>query len=128
MPQREYNCQEDILCGVNLPKDMNNLTELEEKHLPIITAPDKVKRDQVFEITVEVGKLRPHPNEPEHFIEWLEVWCADTFLFRTQFVGSLSIPKVTFSCKLSHAHGPLKVWAKCNLHGLWEGVKEIEVE
>ena len=128
MPQREYNCEEDILCGVNLPKDMNNPTELDQKHLPIITAPDKVKRDQIFEITVEVGKLRPHPNEPAHFIEWLEVYCGDTFLFRTQLAGSLSFPKVIFSCKLSHVHRPLKAWAKCNLHGLWEGTKDIEVE
>ncbi|MBN1871008.1 MAG: hypothetical protein JW800_00385 [Candidatus Omnitrophica bacterium] len=127
MPEAKYTCEGDILCGVNFPKDSNALTELEQKHLPVITAPDKVKKDEVFNMTVEVGKYKAHPNEPAHFIEWIEIYSGDTFLFRVNLSGSISYPKVTFAVKLSHAHGPLKAWAKCNIHGLWEGTKEIEV-
>ena len=54
----EYTCDDDILCGVNVPKDASNLRELEEKHLPVITAPDTVNRNQSFEVTIEVGKYR----------------------------------------------------------------------
>lgn len=128
MPEAKYSCREDILCGVNTPKDANALTELEQKHIPVITAPDKVRRDEVFEVTIEVGRLKAHPNEPSHFIEWVELYCGDTFLFRVSLSGSLSVPKVTIPVKLTHAHGPLKAWGKCNLHGLWEGIKEIDVE
>ncbi|MCM8803741.1 MAG: desulfoferrodoxin [Candidatus Omnitrophica bacterium] len=124
----KYICEQDILCGVRTAKDLNNLSELEEKHLPVITAPERVKRNQIFEVTIEVGKLRPHPNEPGHFIEWIELYSGDTFLFRVSLSGSLSFPKVTIPVKLTHAHGPLKAWGKCNLHGLWENSKEIEVE
>ena len=127
MPEAKYTCQGDILCGVNLPKDINALSELEQKHLPVITAPDKVKKDETFEITVEVGRYKSHPNEPAHFIEWIELYSGDTFLFRVNLSGSISCPKVTVPVKLSHAHGPLKAWAKCNIHGLWEGTKDIEV-
>ena len=123
-----YSCEQDILCGVRLPKDMSALSELEQKHLPVISAPQKVKRDEVFEVTIEVGKLKVHPNEPGHFIEWIELYSGDTFLFRVSLTGALSNPKVTIPVKLTHAHGPLKAWAKCNLHGLWEGKKDIEVE
>ncbi len=128
MPEAKYSCNEDILCGVNLAKDAGNLTDLEKKHLPVIEAPEKVKKDGTFQVKIEVGKLLAHPNEPTHSIEWLELYCGDTFLGRMQYSGGSSYPVAIFSVKLSHAHGPLKVWAKCNTHGLWEGIKDIAVE
>ena len=124
----KYSCEQDILCGVHLPKDIHALSELEQKHLPVISAPEKVKIDEVFSVTIEAGKLKTHPNEPGHFIEWVELYSGNTFLFRVGLSGSLSQPKVTIPVKLTHAHGPLKALAKCNLHGLWERIKEIEVE
>lgn len=128
MPEAKYTCEQDILCGVNMPKDMKAMTELEQKHLPVITAPDKVKRDEIFVVTIEVGKYKAHPNEPGHFIEWIELYSGDTFLVRVSLAGAVSVPKVTIPVKLTHAHGPLKAWGKCNLHGLWEAIKDIEVE
>ena len=127
MCETKYSCEQDILCGVRLAKDLNALSELEQKHLPVISAPQKVKKGEAFEVTIEVGKYKAHPNEPGHFIEWIELYSGDTFLFRVSLSGSLSQPKVTIPVKLTHAHGPLKARAKCNLHGLWEGTKDIEV-
>lgn len=127
MCETKYSCEQDILCGVRLPKDLNALSELEQKHLPVISAPQKVKRDEAFEVTIEVGKYKAHPNEPGHFIEWIELYSGDTLLFRVSLSGSLSQPRVIIPVKLTHAHGPLKARAKCNLHGLWEGTKDIEV-
>lgn len=126
--EKTWTCEEDMLCGVNEPKDKSNLTDLEKKHTPVITAPDKVKKAEPFEVKIEVGKLLAHPNEPAHFIEWIELYCGDTFLGRTSYSGGVSSPLAFFKVKLSHAHGPLKVWAKCNLHGLWESIKEISVK
>lgn len=128
MGQTKYVCEEDILCGVHVPKDINTLSDMEQKHLPVITAPEKVKRDQAFDVTIEVGKYKIHPNEPAHFIEWIELYCGDTFLFRASFTGSLSQPKVTIPIRLTHAHGPLKAWEKCNIHGLWEWSKPVQIE
>ncbi len=128
MPDAKYSCAQDILCGVNIPKDPKTLSELEQKHTPAINAPTKLKRNETFEVTVEVGKHKTHPNEPAHFIEWVELCSGDTFLYRIGLSGSLSQPKITVPVKLSHAHGPLKARAKCNIHGLWEGEKNIEVE
>ena len=124
----EYTCDDDILCGVNVPKDALHLTELEEKHLPVITAPDTVNRNQSFEVTIEMGKHRKHPNEASHFIEWIELYSGDTFLARTTLAGTLSEPRITLPVKLTHAHGSLKAWGKCNIHGLWEGTKDLKVE
>jgi len=126
MPTK-WTCQEDILCGVNEPKDKGNLTDLEKKHLPVIDAPNEVKKDEIFNVSVEVGRLLAHPNEAGHFIEWIELYCGDTFLARVSLSGGASAPKVSIPLKLTHAHGPLKVWDKCNLHGLWESTKDIKV-
>ena len=128
MPETKYSCKDDVLCGVNMPEDSKTLSELEQKHTPVISAPDKVGREETFTVTIEVGKLKAHPNEPAHFIEWVEFYSGDTFLLRASFAGSLSQPKITLPVKLTHAHGPLKAWAKCNIHGLWEGEKAITVE
>lgn len=129
MPEAKYTCEQDILCGVNLPKDQKNLADLEKKHLPVIEAPDKVKKDEAFEINVRVGGIDgvQHPNEPGHSIEWVELYCGDTFLGRAGYSGGTSYPEAKFKVKLSHAHGPLKAWAKCNLHGLWEGIKDVKI-
>ncbi len=130
MLKAENNCGNDILCGVNVPKDRNNLTDLEKKHLPVIQAPGKVRQNEVFEVEVKIGGIEgiEHPNEPAHFIEWVELYCGDTFLGRVHLNGGTSYPIAKFKVKLSHAHGPLKVWTKCNLHGLWEELKDIKIE
>jgi superoxide reductase len=123
----KWTCDDDILCGVNVPKDEANLTDLEKKHLPVIEAPGAVKKDEPFEVRITVGRGIAHPNEAAHFIEWIELYSGDTFLGRAQYSGGASYPVAVFKVQLSHAHGPLKAWDKCNLHGLWEGVKEITV-
>jgi len=124
---KKWTCEDDILCGVNEPKDKANLADLEKKHTPVVDAPENAKKDELFEIKVEVGKLLAHPNEPGHFIEWIELYCGDTFLGRTSYSGGASYPVAIFKVQLSHAHGPLKVWAKCNLHGIWETTKNLSV-
>ncbi len=126
--EKKWTCQEDILCGVNEPKDKVNPTDLEKKHLPVIGAPDTVKKDEPFEVTVKVGELLAHPNEAAHFIEWIELYCGDTFLGRASYSGGVSYPVAAFKVKLTHAHGPIKAWEKCNIHGLWESTKDIVVE
>ena len=128
MAEIVYSCEQDILCGVRLPKDRSALSELEQKHVPVISAPKKVKRDEVFSVTIEVGKYKAHPNEPGHFIEWIELYSGDTFLFRIDLSAAVSNPTVSTLIKLSHAHGSLKARAKCNLHGLWEEKADIQIE
>ncbi len=49
-------CEHDLFCGVNTPKDIDNMTDLEKKHLPVITAPKSVRKDERFEVMIEVGQ------------------------------------------------------------------------
>ena len=125
---KQWTCEEDVLCGVNEAKDAAEATDLEKKHTPVIEAPDTVKKNEPFEVTIEAGKLLAHPNEPGHFIEWMELYCGDTFLFHLGLAGTVGYPKVSVPISLTHAHGPLRARVKCNLHGLWESTREIKVQ
>ncbi|MHC4617272.1 MAG: desulfoferrodoxin family protein [Planctomycetota bacterium] len=120
-------CEENLFCGVNTVKDTKNMTDLEKKHLPIITAPKKVGKGKCFEIMLEVGKLMAHPNEPGHFIEFAELYADHTYLARVDFTARTTCPIIKVCASLDHIHGKLRAFAHCNLHGTWEGQADIEV-
>lgn len=120
-------CAQDLFCGVNTVKDCEQMTDLEKKHQPIITAPKSVRKDECFEVTVEVGKLMEHPNEPGHYIEFVELYADHTYLSRIDLVARRTCPIVKTCVSLSHTHGKLRAFAHCNLHGTWEGQAQIEV-
>ena len=71
--------QKSLLVGVNRPVDFKNLTDLEKKHLPVLEAPETVAPGEYFELIVEVGKLLAHPNEYNHFIQFLDVYADRTY-------------------------------------------------
>jgi superoxide reductase len=120
-------CEEDLFCGVNIVKDPNNMTDLEKKHLPVITAPKSVRKGECFEVTVEVGKLMQHPNEPGHHINFIELYAGHTYLARMDLTARRACPVMKTCVSLDHAHGKLRAFAHCNLHGTWEGDADIEV-
>jgi superoxide reductase len=101
-----------------------------ESHTPKIAAPDSVKAGQPFELRVTVG---PHPNTVEHSIRRIEVYFNEegrsfnpVHLATTAFTPVYSEPKMTLSLQLSKP-GTIYAVEYCNLHGLWEGRKEIKV-
>jgi len=106
---------------------------LGEKHTPFIDAPDKVGPEETFEVTVVVGKEVPHPNTIEHHIKWIQVYAReDDRPFNPIHVATFDLgpaygePNVKFKMKLKKS-STLHVIEYCNLHGLWEASKRIEV-
>lgn len=120
-------CEEDLFCGVNRPKDPDNLTDLEKKHIPVISAPKSVKKGEKFDVEIEIGKLLEHPNEPAHFIEFVELYADHTYLGRVDFTAKRTCPTARLCVTLEHSHGQLRAYERCNLHGTWEGDTDIEV-
>lgn len=120
-------CEENLFCGVNVVKDPDNMTDLDKKHLPIITAPESVRKGECFEVTVEVGKIMQHPNEPAHHIEFIELYADHTYLARIDFTARTTCPIMKLCLSLDHIHGKLRAFEHCNLHGTWEGDADIEV-
>ena len=120
-------CEHDLFCGVNTPKDIDNMTDLEKKHLSVITAPKSVRKDERFEVMIEVGKHMAHPNEPGHFIDFIELYADDTYLARLDLTAKMTQPIMRVWVCLSHIHDSLRAFAHCNIHGTWEGRAKIEV-
>ncbi len=118
----------NLYVGVNEPADMNNLSDLEKKHVPVVDAPDSVKVGECFEVTVEVGKLLAHPNEHQHFIQFVDVYADETFLARADFSSVKACPKVTFCLGLEGPAEELRVYEHCNMHGTWLTRKDIKVQ
>ena len=101
-----------------------------ESHTPKIEAPDTVKADQLFEVTVKVG---PHPNKIEHSIRRIELYFYEEGrVFNSIFLASVNLapiysePHIKLMLKLKKS-GTLYAIEYCNLHGLWEGRKEIKI-
>ena len=119
---------QEMLTRINKVQDMDNMTDLEKKHHPVITAPEKVKAGECFEVTIEVGKLLEHPNQPAHFIEFVELYAGDVYLSRLALTAQMSCPTMKVCVSLPKDMGDLRAFTLCNLHGIWESRKPITVE
>lgn len=127
MPRVPGERSGDLFLGVNEVADPKNLSDLEKKHIPVIEAPETVRRGQCFEVRVEVGKLLAHPNEYKHFIQFVELYADETFLARVDLTAGRTYPKVTFCVSLQHPAEALRAYENCNLHGMWVGRTPIAV-
>lgn len=117
----------------------------QEKHVPVIEAEDRIKKGAPLKITVSVGKEIPHPNTTEHHIAWIEVSFlakGDKFPYqigRFEFTAhGASIqgpntstiytqPQVAINLKTEKS-GAILASSYCNIHGFWEGSKDLTVE
>jgi len=78
----------------------------QEKHVPVVEPlPDGVK--------VKVGAI-PHPMEPDHYIEWIELRTADR-VYR-KYLKPGDAPEAVFPA----LDEEFVVLEYCNLHGLWK--------
>lgn len=109
-----------------------------EKHVPVIHAPEKVKKDEDFEIKVLIGEEIPHPNTLEHHIAWMRVFFYPEGGKFPVEIGSANFsahgengifnePYMTLKAKLDKP-GTIHAISYCNIHGLWENSVELDVE
>lgn len=114
---------------INKVKNMDNMSEMEKKHFPVISAPEKVKSGEAFDVEIEVGKLLKHPNEQSHWINWIALWLNEKPISFVAFYPAVAEPKVRLKLKAGNK-GKAKLVARefCNLHGIWESEKEIDFE
>ncbi len=117
----------------------------QEKHVPAIECPSEVKSDELFQVKVGLGKAVAHPNTTEHHIRWISVFfhpggekftCQVAHFEFTAHGESVEGPnkgpvytnhEASFTMKISKS-GVIHALSLCNIHGLWEGTKEIKVK
>lgn len=116
-----------------------------EKHVPVIDCPETVKKDQLFDVKVGIGKEIAHPNTTEHHIRWIDVYfhpVGEKFPYHighfefTAHGESVDGPNtstvythhaVTASFKTGKS-GRILAVALCNIHGLWQSFKEVKIQ
>jgi len=118
---------------------------VQEKHVPVIEVPEKIKKDEPMKITVTVGKEIAHPNTTEHHIEWISLFFQPEGEKFPHTIGRFNLSAHGASaegpntstiytdseivCKLKTSKpGTIMATSCCNIHGLWSSSKQLKVE
>lgn len=97
-----------VCCGHTMRELVPNTVEAsQEKHIPEIDFARNILR-------VKVGNIS-HPMEAEHSIEWVYVVTTEGEQYKRLRLDR--DPETEFA--LVNGDKPIKVFAYCNLHGLW---------
>ncbi len=116
-----------------------------EKHVPVIDAPDSAKKGEFLKVTAIVGKEIAHPNTTAHHIRWIALYfLADGEKFpyeigRFDFTAHgesaqgadtstvYTHPEAACTFKTDKG-GTILASSYCNIHGLWQSAKKIEIK
>ena len=116
-----------------------------EKHVPVIECEEQVGANEMFDVKVGLGKEVAHPNTTEHHIRWISLFFhaegekAPYEIGHFEFNAhgeSVAGPnegsiythhQVTATLKTAKP-GTLHALALCNIHGLWESSKAIQIK
>ncbi|TDB38891.1 MAG: hypothetical protein D9V44_04240 [Actinobacteria bacterium] len=104
-----------ILGPVNMVADLSVASDFEKKHTPHIEA---ATVDGVGIVSVTVGWGVPHPNQPDHFIGWIELFAGEASIARFDLSPVVTAPTVSVAVDLEPGT-VVRAVEHCNLHGLW---------
>ncbi len=104
-----------ILSPVNRVADLEAAGDFEKKHTPYVAAE---RTGDTVKVTVKVGHYVAHPNQPDHFIEWIMLYAGDVPIARFDFSAVAVDPEVTTVVRVD-AGTTLTAMESCNLHGVW---------
>lgn len=114
-PKTSFEQKENAAQGAN---DVNNLSEFEKKHLPLITV---VKACGLIpegcqDVHAKIGEIQ-HPMQAEHFIQHIDFYIDNEYISRVDLTPDKLNPAAALHLK--EASGKITVIALCNLHGAW---------
>lgn len=104
-----------------------------DRHTPVIYCDDTAKEGEKLKVKVKMGTEYAHPDSPEHYISYLQLWNRETFLTETHFTPGVLGSKPGFvEVDFYIVPGPvsmnLSAMAVCTNHGLWQSEsKEVKV-
>ncbi len=102
-----------------------------DRHSAFVHCEKSAKKGKKFKVNVKVGDEYKHPDDPDHYIAWVQLWNGEKMLAQATFVeGALgNIPEnqeVDFYI-VPQRNLKLTAQAFCTKHGLWQS-DEVAVE
>jgi|GEM_PF-374077 len=115
-PQRmEYPVSDAPIFTFEHISDLDAASDFEKKHTPYI---EVEAADGGFKISVAVGHYVPHPNDPDHFIQWIELHIDGTPVAFFHLSPVATAPRVSVVVN-ADAGATVRAIEHCNLHGRW---------
>ncbi|MFC1631433.1 desulfoferrodoxin family protein [Candidatus Omnitrophota bacterium] len=104
--------------AIKTAQDQNNLTELEKKHIPVITVVKKcgLIPEGCVDVHVKMGEIQ-HPMQAEHYITHIHFYLDKEYIGRVDLTPDKLNPAAALHLKASS--GKLSVVENCNIHGNW---------
>ena len=96
-----------------------------DRHTPVIHCEPSAREGEKFKVKVKMGTHYPHPDDPDHFITYVQLWNRETFHAEARFApGYLGHRPEHVEVDFYIVPGPvsmnLSAMAVCTKHGLWQ--------
>jgi superoxide reductase len=95
-----------------------------DRHTPVIECPDQIKKGEKFLVKVRVGTHYVHPDDFNHFINYIQLWNRETLLAEARFLPGTfgnkpNNPEIGFYIVAPEVSMNLTAMSLCTQHGLW---------
>ena len=95
-----------------------------DRHTPHVVCSKKAKRGEKFKVKVKLGNEYPHPDQNDHYIQYVQLWNRETLLVESRFSpgtmgGNPGHVEVDFHI-IPEMSMNLTAMALCTNHGLWQ--------
>lgn len=102
-----------------------------DRHTPVVICHNHATEGEKFPVKVRLGNEYTHPDDPDHFIKYVQLWNRETFLAEAHFApGALGNKPGQVEVDFHIIPGPvsmnLSAMAVCTKHGLWQS-ESVEV-
>ena len=115
---------DELFMRINRPG--SEPTPLAQKHCAAFCTVEPPRANEPFEVSFRVGSI-PHPMENEHAIQFVEFFVNELYVARVDFIPVVGVPEGSLVLRLPPGKWTLRAMTRCNIHGLWESERAIEV-
>lgn len=101
-----------------------------DKHSAFVHCENQAKAGEKFKVKVKVGDQIKHPDDPDHYIAWVQLWNGEKMLAQANFIeGALGNQAENLEVDfyiVPKTNMKLVAHAFCTKHGLWQS-EEVSV-
>jgi superoxide reductase len=102
-----------------------------DRHSAFVHVEGSATKGEKYKVKVKVGDEYTHPDDPDHYIAWVQLWDGEKMLAQASFIEG-ALGNAPSQLEVDFYIVPKKklkliAQAFCTKHGLWQS-EEVEVE